>query len=311
MRGELDMILSEAYVVPPERSGELKAAGIEIKSRPSSTWEHLDFSFYYGPFKERAVREAMILAINRQRLVQTAYRGSGKVANGVVPSSNADSLDRDDFAQRYPEVAARYKLPIYPYDPVRAARLLEEAGWKLDPDGIRSKNGVKLKFIYGTTINSVRQQIQAQVSTDLRAIGIATDLRAWPAVCFHCPLPRLLPFGDVALVEFAWVNRGGADFDVWTCAEIYDRRTNSGQNEQQYCNPALDAANRRFKTEIGLEAQLASAEAQVILMQDIAVIPLVERANVELVSTNLQNHKLTNGVNINSSFWNARQWYFK
>ena len=119
VRGELDMILSEAYVVPPARS-DLAEARIKTMSRPSSTWEHLDFSLNYGPFKERAVREAMISAINRQQLVQTAYRGTGKVANGVVPSSNADFLDRDDFAQKYPEVAARYKLPIYPYDRVRA-----------------------------------------------------------------------------------------------------------------------------------------------------------------------------------------------
>ena len=66
-------------------------------------------------------------------------------------------------------------------------------------------------------------------------------------------------------------------------------------------------------------AQLASAEAQVILMQDIAVIPLVQRPIVELVSANLQNYRLTNGISGSYSsnyyhawsFWNARQWYFK
>jgi hypothetical protein len=52
----------------------------------------------------------------------------------------------------------------------------------------------------------------------------------------------------------------------------------------------------------------ASAEAQVILMQDIAIVPLVQRPVVELVSNRLANHKLPNGLT--SSFWNARQWYF-
>jgi peptide/nickel transport system substrate-binding protein len=314
VRGELDLILSEAYLVPPDRT-DLFEAGFKTMSRPGHIWEHLTMSFNYGPFKERAVREAMILAINRQQIVDVVFRGTGRVANGVVPSANSNSLSRDGFALNSREVASRYKLPTYPYDPERAASLLEEAGWKLGPDGIRSKNGVKLKFYYGATTFGPRPRIQAQVSTDLRVVGIEADVRSWPSPCFHCLYPSLLPWGDLAMEEFAWVYSVGADFDVWTCAEAYDRMTNSGQNEQHYCTQALDAANTRFKTEIGLEAHMANAEAQVILMQDIALIPLVERPIIELVNVKLQNYRLANGTSgehtYASSLWNARQWYFK
>jgi peptide/nickel transport system substrate-binding protein len=317
-RGELDLIVGEGYRVAPTRT-DLVQAGLRVVSQPDSIWEHLTLSFNYDPFKERAVREAMILAINRQQIVDVAYRGAGKIANSVVPSTNPYSLDHEHFAQNNPEVAARYRLPKYPYDPQKAIRLLEEAGWKLDSDGVRAKNGVKLKFLYGaiSSENLPRQQIQTIVAGDLRAVGIEAEVKQY-RFCAHCEPPQLIPFGSHAMIQFAWRGAIGTDFDPWTCAAFYDPKTRSGQNEQHYCNPALDKANTRFKTEIGQEAKMANAEAQVIMMQDIAIIPLVQWPKIEVVQASLQNYTLTSSTDFAyygyipwSPFWNARQWWFK
>jgi peptide/nickel transport system substrate-binding protein len=313
--GTLDMVTSEAFVIPPVGTNALRAAGVETISRPGTILEMLVFNFEYGPFKEKAVREAIITGINRQRIVDQALGGTGRAPNSIVPSSLYFSFDYPGFSSLYPGIASRYKLPSYSYDPTRAAKLLDDAGWKLGPDGIRVKNGEKLQFIYATTINAVRQRVQELVRNDLRVIGVDTITKSYPSV--FCDFYPCGPFyeGQIAQYVSNWSGgpwSSGPDFDEWTCAELYDRRTNSGLNRQNYCNPALDRVNVEFKTEALLEPQVsAAAEAQVIMMQDLPVVPLYERPIIELVTNKLVNYKLPNIANAHSSFWNARQWYFR
>jgi peptide/nickel transport system substrate-binding protein len=310
--GNLDMVTSEAFVLPPPGASALKAAGISIASRPGERAEILLLNYAYGPFKEKAVREAIFSAINRKRINDEVFSGTGGVSQSLVSPGVYYSIERKDFASLFPDIAATHKLPAYPYDPERASKLLDEAGWNYGQDGIRVKNGQKLQFDYMSTINAMRQKTQMLVQADLRAVGIDAVVKSYPAVvCGWYPETNCPWFnGETKLLHFSWASGSDRDFDWWTCAELYDRQWNRGINEQSYCNPALDNANVRFKSEATLETQVAAAaEIQVILMQDIPVIPLVHRPNIELVSDKLANFKLTNTTT--SSFWNARQWYFR
>jgi peptide/nickel transport system substrate-binding protein len=301
--GDIDLLTSDMFVVPPANAADLKAKGLIVATRPAATWEHIDFHLDYGPFKEKAVREAIFRAINRQGIVDKVYRGGGAVLNGVVPPGVYFSLENPDFARNYPGIATKYKLPVYSYDPEYALRLLNDAGWVPGPDGIRAKGGMKLSFVYATTINAIRQQIQSLVVADLKAIGVDAQQKAYPA-------SYLDYFDTTEFYQSAWLTTRGSDFAVWTCPELFDPSKRSGTNHQRYCSPQLDAANAKFNSEIDLQAQVtAAAEAQVILMQDIVTIPLVQRPNVEVVTSKLANYKITNSAT--SSFWNARQWYFR
>jgi peptide/nickel transport system substrate-binding protein len=317
--GNLDLWTSESFIIPPADKAGIEAAGGRIVTRPAMSWEHLDFYMDYEPFKDRRVREAITTAINRQRIIDVAFRGSGGLLNGVIPSNVYFSLEHPDFARNYPDIAAKYKLPIYDYNPARSVQLLEDAGWRC-PAGVsnttncdnrpREKGGVKLSFEYGTTINAVRQWIQGLVQADLKAVGVDAQIKSYPASEFLKPEG---PWSDgtTKFVEFAWVGTENSDFGVWDCANVFNRGKNDQDflNKQMYCNPALDEAHHRFLVSAGSEMVEAAAKAQVILMQDLPTIPLARRANVEVVNNKLQNHKLPNGLT--SSFWNARQWYFK
>src|SRR5439155_22773248 len=60
----------------------------------------------------------------------------------------------------------------------KANQLLEAAGWKRGTDGIRAKDGKKLKFVYQTSVNPPRQKTQQIVKQSCAKAGIDLDLKA-------------------------------------------------------------------------------------------------------------------------------------
>lgn len=86
--------------------------------------------------KETAVRQALYYGLDRQKLVDIQYQGHAQVAN--IPNS--------PLSWAYTEEG----ITKYDFDPTKAKKLLDDAGWKAGSDGIREKDGVKLKLNYLT-----------------------------------------------------------------------------------------------------------------------------------------------------------------
>lgn len=309
--GDLDLIFGEAFNAPPTDTAGLKAAGYNIVSRPATTWEHIDFYFPYGPFMNVKVRQAIMQGINRKRLSDVVYGGTAQVMNSVVPPLAYHSLDNPDFAKTFPDLAAKYKLPNNDYNPTSAKALLDAAGWTVGSDGIRTKDGVRLSFEYGTTTKATRVLTAPLVAADLKAIGVEAKTQFYAAGIFFAgdnTDPRAT--GITKFAEFAYVGSVDSDFSSWTCDQKWNSTTFAGVNEQQYCNPALDTANGLFSIATSqAEVAAASAQAQVIMANDVTVVPLVALANIEVVRSTLQNFKESNSQF--ASTYNATQWAFK
>jgi peptide/nickel transport system substrate-binding protein len=307
LTGTLDAIESEGFVVPPEQSDQIRAAGGIVANVPAASWEHLDFRMDWGPFTELPVRQAMIYAINRQQIVNVVYKGAGAVMNGPVPPPVFHSLENPDFAKNFPAAAAKYKLPIYAFDQAKANSTLDAAGWVKGADGIRAKGGQKLSFEYATTRNATRQAIQALVANDLKAVGIDAQVVNYPTGYFNEDGP--IATGKCKLCEFAYVQTSTSSYDQYDSSQINTEAYPGGQNRQHYSNPAVDAAARGFASEIDRAKQADySAALQVQYMTDVGTIPVVQRANIEIYTNKLKNRKTTN-----TSFpqwWNIGQWYF-
>jgi ABC-type transport system substrate-binding protein len=310
--GALDMIFEEAFNAPPADKAGLNAAGYSVVSQPATSWEHLDFYFNYGPFTDVKVRQAIMMGINRKRVSDVVYQGTAQVMNSVVPPLAYHSLDNPNFATNFPDLAAKYKLPNNDYNPTQAQQLLDSAGWTVDPStGIRTKNGEKLSFEYGTTTKVTRKQTAPLVQADLKAIGVDAQPKFYSAGVFFAgdnTDPRAT--GITKLAEFAYVGSVESDFSSWTCDQKWDPNTQSGANEQQYCNHDLDTANGLFNlggTRHDIAA--ASAQAQSIIANDVVVVPMVALANIAVVSDKLNNFKETNSQF--PSTYEAAQWSFK
>jgi peptide/nickel transport system substrate-binding protein len=112
-------------------------------------------------FSDPAVREALALAVDRQLIAdQLFFSDQGEAPGNSVITGN-------------PMIEST--STTWEFNPDKANQILDEAGWTRDGDS-RSKDGIELKLTYATTINQVRQKIQAIVKANLEAVGIGVEL---------------------------------------------------------------------------------------------------------------------------------------
>jgi peptide/nickel transport system substrate-binding protein len=114
------------------------------------------------------VRQAMGLAIDRRAMATQLYGGEGEATPNVLTTP----------------VRLTSRNTRLVYDVAKANQLLDEAGWRRGPDGIRSKGGVRLEVTFVTTVAPLRQKEQEIVKEGWTKIGIAVTLRAVDAAAF-------------------------------------------------------------------------------------------------------------------------------
>ena len=69
-------------------------------------------------------------------------------------------------------------VATYPFDPKRAAALLDEAGWKPGPDGVRAKDGARLAFTLITQSGfAIRENVAQAIQKQFKDVGVAMDIK--------------------------------------------------------------------------------------------------------------------------------------
>ncbi len=66
----------------------------------------------------------------------------------------------------------------YEFNIEKANKILDDAGWKKGADGIREKDGKKLKYVFQTSINAPRQKTQAIIKQACQRAGIELELKS-------------------------------------------------------------------------------------------------------------------------------------
>ncbi|TYP76417.1 staphylopine-dependent metal ABC transporter substrate-binding lipoprotein [Paenibacillus methanolicus] len=135
-----------------------------VRSKPMNTKMIVaNSSQTNSPVHERAVRQAIWQAIDRETISKQIFSGTEPAAYTLF-SSNVKYADVD--------------LPQRGYDPEAARKLLEEAGWKLaNGQEVRTKNGSKLTMKLYYDANSSSQKTQAEfIQHELKEIGMRLEL---------------------------------------------------------------------------------------------------------------------------------------
>ena len=296
LSGQLDMIAGELGL-PVEQAAALARrapARFRFEFRPGLIYEHIDTKLDNPILSDRRIRQALLLALDRPRIVAQLFEGRQTVAHGLV-----NPLD----AMADPNVRQ------YPYDPARAAALLEEAGWRLAPDGIRrNPAGERLSLELMTTAgNRSREQVQQVLAAMWRAVGIEARIRNEPPRVFFAE--TLSRRRHQALAMFAWISspenvpRASLHSDEIPRAE----RNFSGQNYPGFRNPEMDALLEALPIELNPEARRPLwNRLQAIYAEELPSLPLWFRQDAHIWPVWLEGVRPTGHLSP-SSLW-VEQW---
>ena len=160
----------------------------------SLVYEHVDLNLDNPALGDRRVRRALLLGIDRGAISSQLFGGFQAVAHSLV---NPLDTVHDPNAR------------TYAYAPEKAARLLDEAGWKPGPGGIRrDKDGRALRFQLMTTAgNRTRELVEQVLQSQWRALGIDIRIRNEPARIFFGETVTRRKFPDMAM--YAWLSSPG------------------------------------------------------------------------------------------------------
>lgn len=262
-RGSVDLVAMERADVPAvQRNPDLKDQ-IRLFDRPSIFYVGLN-QRVYPAFKDKRVRQAFAMAINKRRIVEDVLGGLVQEANSIIP----------------PGVPGhRPNAAVLPYDPARARKLLAEAGFP-------NARGLP------TFVMEVRVERQDYVKV---AEAAANDLKNNLGIRIQVQPSEWASYLDkrdkwkIGLFHMRWA----ADYlDPQNFLSLMLGTYSppfGAENKLDYSNPEFDALCKKADSSMNQEERLALyAKAEDIVLQDAPWVPIYFQRDAELIRPNVK-----------------------
>jgi peptide/nickel transport system substrate-binding protein len=160
----------------------------------------------------------------------------------------------------------------WPFDPEKARRLLDQAGYP-DPDG--AGPSPRFRLSYKTTNLDLRKRIAEALKEQLARVGIDLEVRTYEWGTFYNDIKQ----GNFHLYSLAWV--GIMDPDIYY--QLFHSRSipPDGDNRGHYSNPVIDRLLEQGRTITDAGARkIIYSQVQRILAEELPYIPLWWSHNV-------------------------------
>lgn len=217
LAGELDIMIVDnpAAVARFERSSRVKVVPVD-----QINYYFIAVNHDRPLFQDVRVRQAMLMAIDRQAIINSILRGYGRIATGPIS----------------PVLKAYYDPNVteYSYDPEGAKRLLAQAGWvDRDGDGVLDKDGRPLEFVLDVGRTKDLQPISELVQQYLVAVGmrVRLEMNEWNAYIQKAIVRR-----DYDATVAWWITP--PDPDVFNY--FHSSGAGKGANVPNYRDPEVD-----------------------------------------------------------------------
>jgi peptide/nickel transport system substrate-binding protein len=243
-------------------------------------------------FAEVPVRQALMWGLDRQGLIDRVLDGQGIVAHSII----------------FPESwAYNPSAPAYTFDPAKAARLLEDAGWKdTDGDGVREKEGRKLSFTLLTSDDPVWQAVADELSRQWRAIGaeVTPETMGFYELVGRYLYPRRFQAALVS-IELA----GDPDpYPLWHSTQAAEK----GQNWAGFANRRADEIMEEARRTVDQARRAALyAEFQTIFAEQVPAVLLYYPVYNYAVDQRLKNVQIGPLMSPADRFRTISQWYIE
>jgi peptide/nickel transport system substrate-binding protein len=216
-----------AYNASPQELKSLKDEGFTI-----ATPRYLGFvngwavNTKHAPYDDVKVRQALQAGINRQEIIDTVYTPDWLLATSFIQSNVPGATDQS---------------ALLAYDPVKAEKLLDEAGWVKGANGIRTKDGKELVLtIHSNPYLATSKSVDELIAQQLGKLGWKVVIRAYDVVTYG----EKVKFGGAAVPTYE-VTR--SFIDAGTVAGIL---TNAKNGENWFALDDRDAKINELRDRI-------------------------------------------------------------
>lgn len=282
---EVDMYNS----VPEADVDRLKSLqGYTVTKALSANYRRLEFNTAKPNLSDVRVRRAIAMAVDWDSINRTIYHGYNiRAVSDVLPSS----------------WAAPTGFTNDPYDPKRAAALLDEAGWKTGPDGRRYKNGRPFETSISTT-PSKQANVQAEqvIQQQLKAVGLTMEIKNYPpSLLFSREGPVYTGKYDS---EFT-IATNAPDPDnegLWSATQIPPH----GGNTSFVRDPIITQTSHDALLTFDRAKRKALYQREEQRIHDLVpVVYLYWQTSFSAINSDLKNYKPASYI---SDYWNCWEW---
>ena len=244
-----------------------------------------------------AVRAALALLVDRGTIQEQVY---GRLGLATANYLNAPSRFRSPNTR-------------WEFSAEKASQALDQAGWKRGADGIRAKDGKRLRLVFQTSINSARQKTQAIIKQAAAKAGIEVELKSILASVYFSSDPgnpdTIAKFAaDVQMYSWQFGVDPQRSMEVFTSWEHASRENKwAGRNTTRWRSEEYDRLWKAAATEMDAAKRAALfIQMNDLVIQNVVVIPILWRKWVSAVGHRLRGTEISGW---DSSFWNLAHWY--
>ena len=247
---------------------------------------------------DSAVRQALNLLVDRGAVQEQIYGRTGiATANFLNAPARVQS-----------------KNTKWEFNVDKASQVLESAGWKRGSDGIRTKDGKRLRVVYQTAINAPRQKNQQIVKQACAKAGIEVDIKSVTAsVYFSSDAANPDTYShfstDIQMYTTTMTQPDPQRFmDQFASWEIAAKANQwQGRNVTRWRNDEYDRTWKAAETEMDPVKRAALfIKMNDLAIQNIVVVPVVWRPRVAAISARLRD-AIQSGWD--SDFYNLANWW--
>ncbi len=223
---------------PPTAVTDLRKSGFVVTTTPSISMK--TFIINTNPHKTThrellnpLVSEAIEYAIDRRQIIKTAWLGLAAPGSTIIAPADGSWHNPD--------------IHVVPFDLAKANELLDKAGYKMGPNGLRIAGGHPMSYnvIFPPDERGTGDRTFQIIQADLRKIGIQiTQQNMDDSATFNAISAPHNKYQTFDMAMWDWVPPVDPDFmlSVLTCAQL------GGNSDSGYCNPAYDAMYARQGT---------------------------------------------------------------
>jgi peptide/nickel transport system substrate-binding protein len=224
-----------------------------IEEAPGTVVQYLSFNTRDAILKDARVRRAIGFAVDRELMIKTLQRGHARTAESLLP------LTHWAYWQSAPDDAADLD-----FNPQRAEKLLDDAGYRRGADGVRFHTSIK------TSTDESARLLAAVLQQQLAQVGIALDIKSSEFASFYSDVVH----GAFSIYTLRWIG-GNEQPSIFSYAFATWRQPPKGGNRGFYSNPKLDTLLKDAEQSSDQVVRKQDyAEVQRILLEELPALNL-------------------------------------